>query len=31
MQLGDITVQAGMSYIIELALDMKVRAVKASP
>ena len=31
MQLGDFTVQAGMSYIIELALDMKVRAVQSSP
>jgi hypothetical protein len=30
MQLGDITVQAGMSYVIELSLDMKVRAVKSS-
>ncbi len=29
MQLGDITVQSGMSYIIELALDMKVRAVSS--
>jgi hypothetical protein len=30
VQLGDITVQPGMSYIIELALDMKVRAVQSS-
>ncbi len=30
MQLGDITVQPGMSYIIELALDMKVRAVQSN-
>jgi hypothetical protein len=31
MQLGDITVQPGMSYILEIAIDMKVQAVKSTP
>jgi hypothetical protein len=31
IQLGDITVQPGMSYILELAIDMKVQAVKSTP
>jgi hypothetical protein len=31
MQLGDITVQPGMSYILEIAIDMKVQAVRSTP
>jgi hypothetical protein len=30
MQLDDLTVQTGVSYIIELVLDLKVRAVQSS-